>query len=406
MRRRTRRSLIAFAVVLLPVVFLTPSSVALVDKGRGGPVRVPKAALAAPSRILGAAMRRRSADPPETPPADEVITGTSYRNDTSPPLRDMEPVPYGFVGDREANENPKVPLVHKDSPDEVVQNQPVVAPNIPGTTLNFDGIPFPGRGVQLRAARHRRRSGPDAVRPDRQRRLSRSSTRRRARPCSGPVGISTIWSGFGGVCETNGHGDPIVLYDQLANRWVISQFAGIVGPDRRVHRRLDHQRRHRRPTTATAFIWARTSSTIPKLAVWPDAYYMSMNVFNSSGTAFLGPQPFAFDRAKMLAGLPATFVSTGHHRRASRGSLSPRRPRRLDPAAGRRAGHVRGISGRAASTRSSTSTPTSPSPANSTFTLFASPAAAGFTQLCPDDASLRAPARRDRRTTWTASATG
>ena len=38
---------------------------------------------------------------------------------------------------------------------------------------------------------------------------------------------------------------------------------------------------------------------------------MSMNVFNSSGTAFLGPQPFAFDRAKMLAGQPATFVSTG-----------------------------------------------------------------------------------------------
>ena len=42
----------------------------------------------------------------------------------------------------------------------------------------------------------------------------------------GPVAISTIWSGFGGVCEFNGHGDPIALYDQLANRWLISQFAG------------------------------------------------------------------------------------------------------------------------------------------------------------------------------------
>ena len=29
---------------------------------------------------------------------------------------------------------------------------------------------------------------------------------------------------------------------------------------------------------------------------------MSMNVFNSAGTVFLGPQPFAFDRAAMLAG--------------------------------------------------------------------------------------------------------
>ena len=42
----------------------------------------------------------------------------------------------------------------------------------------------------------------------------------------GPVGIATLWSGFGGVCENNGDGDPVVLYDQLANRWIVSQFAG------------------------------------------------------------------------------------------------------------------------------------------------------------------------------------
>ena len=46
----------------------------------------------------------------------------------------------------------------------------------------------------------------------------------------GPAGITTLWSGFGGVCETNGDGDPVVLYDQLANRWVISQFAGVERP--------------------------------------------------------------------------------------------------------------------------------------------------------------------------------
>ena len=72
----------------------------------------------------------------------------------------------------------------------------------------------------------------------------------------------------------------------------------------------------------------------PHLGVWPDAYYMSMNVFNSSGTAFLGPQPFAFDRAKMLAGLPATFITHRNHRWTRRRNLSARRPRRLDSAAG------------------------------------------------------------------------
>src|SRR4029077_17812823 len=46
----------------------------------------------------------------------------------------------------------------------------------------------------------------------------------------------------------------------------------------------------------------------PKLSVWPDAYYMSINVFNSAGTTYLGPQAVAFDRTNMLAGPPATMI--------------------------------------------------------------------------------------------------
>ena len=48
----------------------------------------------------------------------------------------------------------------------------------------------------------------------------------------------------------------------------------------------------------------------PKFGVWPDAYYASANIFDASGTAFLGPQAFAFDRDAMLAGTPATFIAT------------------------------------------------------------------------------------------------
>src|SRR6266536_3395329 len=47
----------------------------------------------------------------------------------------------------------------------------------------------------------------------------------------------------------------------------------------------------------------------PKLGVWPDAYYMSMNVFDSDSEDFIGPQPFAFDRDAMLVGDAATFVT-------------------------------------------------------------------------------------------------
>src|SRR5947199_411107 len=42
----------------------------------------------------------------------------------------------------------------------------------------------------------------------------------------GPVTGNTPWSGFGGSCQTRNDGDPIVLYDSIADRWLISQFTG------------------------------------------------------------------------------------------------------------------------------------------------------------------------------------
>src|SRR5262249_7129218 len=38
-----------------------------------------------------------------------------------------------------------------------------------------------------------------------------------------------------------------------------------------------------------------------KLGVWPDAYYITFNIFNN-GQTFAGPKICAYDRAKMLAG--------------------------------------------------------------------------------------------------------
>src|SRR5688500_11271586 len=42
----------------------------------------------------------------------------------------------------------------------------------------------------------------------------------------GPANGNTLLSGFGGPCATQNAGDPIVLYDQMADRWVLSQFTG------------------------------------------------------------------------------------------------------------------------------------------------------------------------------------
>ncbi len=42
---------------------------------------------------------------------------------------------------------------------------------------------------------------------------------------AGPMPGNVLWSGFGGGCQSDNDGDPIVLYDKLANRWVMGQFS-------------------------------------------------------------------------------------------------------------------------------------------------------------------------------------
>jgi hypothetical protein len=113
------------------------------------------------------------------------------------------------------------------------------------------------------------------------------------------------------VCETSGSGDPIALYDKLADRWVISQFA-VNGPA------PDQECIAVSTTSDATGTWNRYQFNLvpfgnnfydyPKLGSWPDAYYMAMNVLNSTGTAYLGTEPFAFDRTKMLAGKPASLL--------------------------------------------------------------------------------------------------
>ena len=77
------------------------------------------------------------------PQGNSVIVGMSYQNDTSPPLREMPPLPVEPKPEH-VKENPRMPAHHKDSEDTVVQDQAVASPNMPTPILNFNGIPFPG----------------------------------------------------------------------------------------------------------------------------------------------------------------------------------------------------------------------------------------------------------------------
>jgi hypothetical protein len=126
----------------------------------------------------------------------------------------------------------------------------------------------------------------------------------------GPMPGNSVWSGFGGLCETENRGDPIVRYDQLANRWVLTQFAAEGTTKDPPHRQCFAVSTGPDPLGA----YYRYEFDIPggfndyvKLAVWPDAYYMTDERYKE-GTGHIGSGAFAFDRAAMLAGHPATFV--------------------------------------------------------------------------------------------------
>src|SRR5262249_14572715 len=117
----------------------------------------------------------------------------------------------------------------------------------------------------------------------------------------GPAAGNTLWTGFGGACETSNDGDPIAQYDKAAGRWVLTQpvFTSPFMVCVAVSTTSD--------ATGTYNRYAFPMSNFPdypKLGVWPDGYYMSFNMF--SGNRFLGAQACAFDRAKMLTGAAAT----------------------------------------------------------------------------------------------------
>ncbi|MHB8653914.1 MAG: hypothetical protein ACYDA9_08560 [Terriglobia bacterium] len=117
-----------------------------------------------------------------------------------------------------------------------------------------------------------------------------------------PKAGNSLWSGFGGGCETNNDGDPIVQYDKAANRWVLTQFSVSTTPYLQcvaVSTTSDATGTYNR----YSFVQPNFPD-YPKLGVWPDAYYISFNMF--SGNSFVGGRACALDRAAMIAGAAAT----------------------------------------------------------------------------------------------------
>ncbi len=120
----------------------------------------------------------------------------------------------------------------------------------------------------------------------------------------GPIDGSILWRGFGGNCENFNDGDPIVLFDRMANRWVLSQFAVSGSPFSQciaVSTTADATGAYHRYE-----FQYQDFNDYGKFGIWPDAYYAAYNMFGPN--AFLGAKVCAFERAKMVSGEAARTV--------------------------------------------------------------------------------------------------
>jgi uncharacterized repeat protein (TIGR01451 family) len=119
-------------------------------------------------------------------------------------------------------------------------------------------------------------------------------------PGGGPFNLGTFWQNNNGVvdpCEGNA-GDPQVLYDNLADRWLIAQFAQTQFLCIAISQTAD--------PTGTYHQYVFTVNRFPdyfKVGAWPDGYYVSAN-YNGPNQAMA----LVLDRANMLNGNPAGSV--------------------------------------------------------------------------------------------------
>ena len=109
---------------------------------------------------------------------------------------------------------------------------------------------------------------------------------------AGPIDMDALSSG--GPCAT-GQGDAIVLYDDFAGRWLMSEVAGAYVLCVYISQTSD---------AVTTNWYAYTFTTpqypdYPEYGVWPDAYYVTASEVGASHV-------YALDRAAMLAGAAAT----------------------------------------------------------------------------------------------------
>jgi len=127
----------------------------------------------------------------------------------------------------------------------------------------------------------------------------------------GPVKIGDLWAGFAIDECAEASGDPVVLYDQMADRWILTQFTtrGIDFPDEPLNLFYNcvAVSTSGDPTGSYyryAFTTGYNFPDYPKYGIWRDSYLITTREFGILDPDIYGVGIYGLERNKMLAGNP------------------------------------------------------------------------------------------------------
>jgi hypothetical protein len=124
-----------------------------------------------------------------------------------------------------------------------------------------------------------------------------------------PISITQLFSALSGsICSdvNNTRGHALVVYDQIANRWLISRLGHLPQGDNHWHVCIAVSQSQEADSSYSLYDYdfGLNKPEYPLFSVWPDAYYFSAAAF-ANGTTFIGAEACAFDRNAMVAGSPS-----------------------------------------------------------------------------------------------------
>jgi hypothetical protein len=114
-----------------------------------------------------------------------------------------------------------------------------------------------------------------------------------------------VAAGGSGVCATYNQGDPIVLYDQISGRWIITDFA-FSSVSKPPYYECIAVSKTADPVSGGWWLYTLTADTLslndyPKLGIWNDGIYMSANLFKR-GRTYAGAKVWALNRDDLISG--------------------------------------------------------------------------------------------------------